>query len=189
MKIYTAVADASMMMGHTKEAVRFAEIGSDEALRQNGRDSLERAVALETLAQARALQKRYIEAEPLVREAMRIVDLHGGEISYLKASLYNTLGNLHAELGDIEGAQRQLDRSWKILEALPPCPFRAVVLHNLAAAALQQGRPQEARARLEAAMTLHESMPLELRKRIETSRSSKALMPKGSSWPRALQQK
>lgn len=167
MKLHTALADLGLLLGRAKEAENLAEKAVRAARSDYGDHSVELAVALETQTQAWAAQGKWARGEPGVREAMRIVDAHGGERSYLKASLLNTLASLHSGLDDAEGARRQLERSREILDALPASPLQAVVMHNLAAISIRLGQKEEARQRVEEAARMSGSLPGPVRDRME----------------------
>jgi hypothetical protein len=94
-------------VGKQKEALRFARIVEESSRKRHGLRSLQHAVSLETLAQARAKNGKQVKAEPPLQEAISFMDEHGWRKSLFKARLLNLSATLHARLDDPEGAQRR----------------------------------------------------------------------------------
>lgn len=174
-RVGNTLADLSIRMGKTKDALKFARIVEGASSKEFGERSLQRAVSLETLAQALAVNRKEIEAEPLIRESISIVDEHGGQSSVFKARLLNLLATLHAKLDDPEGAQRQLERAWAIVGNSPDEPMRVVIMHNLGAAALRQGRKEEAQARMAEVQKELDRLPRSVQREIQSWSSVKSL--------------
>lgn len=117
-----------------------------EALAAAPAGSLLRAEALNAFAAVLERQKRPLEAEPQVREAIAILEALPVK-DYLEiADSLNTLGLLHLELGDVEGAERQFIRARERLAFAPRVSpeFRFTIAVNLAAAVFSQDRRDEA---------------------------------------------
>lgn len=143
------MADLAIRMDEPKLALQLAQLVVKSSAREHGARSIEHAVSLETLAEALAMNRREVEAEPLVREAMSISEQHGGQQSIFHAGLWNLLGTLHARLNDPEGAQRQFERAWRLIEPRAGHDLRVVVLHNLAVIEKRLGREAEAQKHMD----------------------------------------
>ena len=93
------------------------------------------AVTLAHLAQAYSAQGKFVEAEPVYLEALKIYqDVHG-ENHLDVAAMLNNLGVLHRKHGQYADAQRLLTRALSIKEKLlgTDHPEVALALSNLAA--------------------------------------------------------
>jgi tetratricopeptide (TPR) repeat protein len=162
------LADMAIRLGLREEALRFAETVVESSARQFGPRSIPHAVSLETLAQALALSRREAEAERHIRTAISICEEQGGKESLFYSGLWNVLGTLHARLDDPEGALRQFERAWAIVERHPEQELYVVVLHNLAATSHRLGREDEARIRMAEVQQRLEELPPSLRRGILT---------------------
>ncbi|MBK7418293.1 MAG: tetratricopeptide repeat protein [Nitrospira sp.] len=104
------------------------------------------AVTLAHLAQAYSAQGKFVEAEPVYLEALKIYqDVHG-ENHLDVAAMLNNLGVLHRKHGQYADAQRLLTRALSIKEKLlgTDHPEVALALSNLAAMYLAQGDGEQA---------------------------------------------
>lgn len=108
--------------------------------------SLLRADSLNGLATVLEHRKRPLEAEPLVREAISILEALPQPDHLELADSLNTLGLLHLALGDPEGAERQFTRARDRLNfaATVPPEFRSTLAVNLAAAVFRQNKTVDA---------------------------------------------
>jgi tetratricopeptide (TPR) repeat protein len=89
-------------------------------------------------------RKQYHLAEPLVRQAMQIFDRSPGPESRQAAAALNTLAVLHAESGNLEGAERHLRKAIALRPNSPPDATTANVQHNLGKTLFEMGRAGEA---------------------------------------------
>ena len=116
------------------------------------------AVTLARLAQAYTAQGKYVEAEPVYLEALRIYQEVHGENHLDVAAMLNNLGVLHRKHGQYADAQRLLTRALSIKEQLlgPDHLDVALALSNLAAMHLAQGDWEPAAKLLARALTVRE---------------------------------
>lgn len=129
---------------------RVEEIWSDlgpAALAYHQNNEAEVLRGMGELGESRALHEGALEAR---RSAGRRLDL--------VISLAN-LGSLELALGEIQAAREHLREARELAEAVDEPSARAIALHRLAELHLEEARPDEARAALEAS--------LEIRRRLE----------------------
>lgn len=108
--------------------------------------SVLRADMLNASASVLQGRKRPLEAEPLVREAISILEALPQPDNLKLADALNTLGTLHLSLQDPEGATRQFTKArdrLAFVAAVPP-EFRCTLAVNLAASLFAQGKTSEA---------------------------------------------
>lgn len=118
----------------------------NEALSLAPRDSVRRADTLNALASVYTARKRPFDAEPLVREAITILE-SAPQPDYLElADAFNSLGMLHLVLDDAEGAERQLRKAQQKAASLTDAPpeFHVTLSVNLATSIFRQNRIDEA---------------------------------------------
>ncbi len=131
--------ESALQRGQYQEAeqIFFAAVQKAEVF---GRHDRRVAVTLAHLAQAYSAQAKFVEAEPIYLEALKIYqDVHG-ENHLDVAAMLNNLGVLHRKHGQYADAQRLLTRALAIKEALlgPDHLEVALALSNLAAMHLAQ---------------------------------------------------
>ncbi|MBK9997968.1 MAG: tetratricopeptide repeat protein [Nitrospira sp.] len=116
------------------------------------------AVTLAHLAQAYSAQGKFVEAEPVYLEALKIYQDVYGETHLDVAAMLNNLGVLHRKHGQYADAQRLLTRALSIKEKLlgTDHPEVALALSNLAAMYLAQGDGEQAGALFARALAVRE---------------------------------
>jgi len=109
-------------------------------------------------AQALAAQGKYVEAEPLYLQALKIYqDVHGENHVDVAATL-NNLGVLHRMHGQYTQAEPLLVRALEIKERVhgPDHPDVALSLHNLGQLYIAQGQPEKAEPLYRRALAIRE---------------------------------
>lgn len=149
--------DAALQRGQYPEAERIFTAAVHKA-EEFGLHDRRVAVTLAHLAQTYSAQGKFVEAEPLYLEALKIYqDVHG-ENHLDVAAMLNNLGVLHRKHGQYADAQRLLTRALSIKEQLlgPDHLEVALALSNLAAMHLAQGDWEPAARLLARALVLRE---------------------------------
>ncbi len=126
--------EATMRSGQYADAERIFTQAVKKA-EQFGLHDRRVAVTLSRLAQAYTAQEKYVEAEPVYLQALKIYqDVHGEDHVDVAATL-NNLGVLHRKHGQFVDAQALLARALKIKEKIfgPDDLEVALGLSNLAA--------------------------------------------------------
>lgn len=118
----------------------------NEALALAPRGSVRRADTLNALASVYTARKRPLDAEPLVREAIAILESAPQPDALELADALNSLGMLHLVLDDAEGAERQLRKAQQKVTSFPDAPpeFHVTLSINLATSIFRQNRVDEA---------------------------------------------
>lgn len=104
------------------------------------------AVSLSQLAQAYAGQGKYLEAEPIYSQALKVYQAVHGELHLDVAATLNNLGVLHRMYGQYAQAEPLLIRALAIKETVlgPDHLDVALSLVNLGQLRIVQGRPEQA---------------------------------------------
>ena len=132
--------ETAMQQGRYREAERIFSTAVRKA-EEYGPHDRRVAVTLAHLAQAYSAQEKFVEAEPVYLEALKIYqDVHG-ENHLDVAAMLNNLGVLHRKHGQYADAQKLLMRALAIKEQLlgPSHLEVALALSNLAALHVAQG--------------------------------------------------
>ena len=103
-------------------------------------------------------RKQYHLAEPLVRQAMQIFDRSPGPQSLEASAALNTFAVLHAEAGNLEGAERYLRIAVARRPDSPLDASTATVQYNLGKILLEMGRVGEAEEWLVKALDLRSQL-------------------------------
>lgn len=103
-------------------------------------------------------RKQYHLAEPLVRRAMQIFDRSTGPDSREAVAALNTLAVIHAEAGNLDGAERHLRVAVARCPYSPPDVSTATVQHNLGKILFEMGRVGEAEEWLVKAIDLRSQL-------------------------------
>jgi tetratricopeptide (TPR) repeat protein/nucleoside phosphorylase len=111
-----------------------------------------------TYLRARA---RYVEAEPLYQQALRIGEQALGPEHLDVAESQHNLANLYAEQGKYGEARLYYQRALRVKEALlkPEHPSLALSLHCLANLSAEQGKYAEAKALYQRALRIYQQTP------------------------------
>lgn len=148
------IARASRALGELDEALacyrRSLELATDSG-------DLAGAIIAETgLGNVLATQGRFAEAEGCYRQALARTEEAGdaGAFDLQRAQLFNNLGMVLTRRGRLDEAERWFDRARGAWERIESPADLAVCGHNHGLLRLRQGRPEEARAELEAALSL-----------------------------------
>jgi tetratricopeptide (TPR) repeat protein len=117
------------------------------------------ALCLIELSNTLRTMKRYLEADPLVREAIEIARTLPDTDQRIYATACNTYGALHLSLQDNEGANRWFNRALIAMRRSPDSTpdVEASLLANLAATSYGMGRNDEALALFREAIQLMET--------------------------------
>lgn len=119
-----------------------AEALLNDSLSRQPRPTPDRAAALIALANVHSARRKPFMAEPLVREAVAILEGFDAPDPRALPAALSSLGALHLELDDPEGAERQFRRAID-LAGDAPLAFRSTLQSNLAAALFAEGRTAE----------------------------------------------
>ncbi len=132
--------DWALQQGEYREAEQIFTVAVHKA-EKFGRQDRRMAVTLAHLAQTYSAQGKFVEAEPLYLEALKIYQDMYGENHLDVAAMLNNLGVLHRKHGQYADAQRLLTRALAIKEQIlgPDHLEVALALSNLAAMHLAQG--------------------------------------------------
>ena len=150
--------DAALQRGQYQEAEQIFSAAVRKA-EEFGLHDRRVAVTLAHLAQTYSAQGKFVEAEPVYLEALKIYqDVHG-ENHLDVAAMLNNLGVLHRKHGQYADAQRLLTRALSIKEKLlgPDHLEVALALSNVAAMHLAQGDWDSAAKLLARALALRET--------------------------------
>ena len=152
-----AAGQQAMQQGHYAEAERMfsAAVAKAEAF---GREDRRVAVTLSQLAQSYAAQGKYVEAEPVYLQALKIYQAVHGEQHVDVAATLNNLGVLHRMHGQYADAEPLLTRALAIKETVLGVdhPDVALSLTNLGLLHVAQGHYAQAEPLYRRALTIRE---------------------------------
>jgi tetratricopeptide (TPR) repeat protein len=137
-------------------ALQWAEIAEAEIVRADVPE--ERAALLAAKAEAYRTAGKARDAEPTLREAVALLEAHAHPGDPMRSTLHNNLGDLLRELGDLEGAEEELELAHELgLRAFgPDHPDLAMSLNNLGLVELARLRFEAAESRFREALSIRE---------------------------------
>ena len=147
--------EAALQRGQYREAEQIFTAAVHKA-EEFGRHDRRVAVTLTHLAQTYSAQGKFVEAEPVYLEALKIYQEVHGENHLDVAATLNNLGVLHRKHGQFADAQRLLMRALAIKERLlgPDHLEVALAMSNLAALYQAQGDAEQAGELFQRALTV-----------------------------------
>ena len=141
-RLITTALNNLGVLARMRGDLKQAEALLTDALSRQPGPTPDRAATLIALANVHSARHRPFQAETLVREAVAILEAAPASDPRALPAALNTLGTLHLELDDPQGAERQFRKALDLAGEAPPA-FRATLGSNLAAAIFAQGRTTE----------------------------------------------
>ena len=152
-----AAGQQAVQQGNYADAERMFLVAVRKA-EEFGLEDRRVAVSLSQLAQVYAGQEKYVEAEPVYLQALKIYQAVHGEFHADVAAMLNNLGVLHRMYGQYAQAEPLLMRALAIKEKLlgPDHPDVALSVGNLAQLRVVQGQPEKAEPLYRRALAIRE---------------------------------